>query len=107
MWRHVSLKPKNIVIMGENIAIKWDDGSESFIKNKRLRDACPCANCSGESDVFGNVYKNKVQEDLIYRQKKYEISSYRNIGHYAIRIQWGDGHNSGIYSFDLLNNLNV
>ena len=99
--------PENIIIMPENIAIKWNDGSESFIKNKQLREACPCANCSGESDVFGNVYKNKDGEHHSNNQQKYKISGYRHIGHYAIRIQWADGHNSGIYSFDLLSNLNV
>ena len=101
------LKPENIVIMHENIAIKWADGSESFIKNKQLRGACPCANCSGESDVFGNIYKTKNEEHNSNNQQKYKISSYRYIGHYAIRIQWADGHNSGIYSFDFLSNLNV
>ena len=101
------LKPKNIVIMHENIAIKWADGSESFIKNKQLRDACPCANCSGESDVFGNIYKNNNQKHASNNQQKYKINGYRNIGHYAIRVQWEDGHNTGIYSFDFLKNLNV
>ena len=100
------MKPVDIVIMNTNIAIKWADGSESFIDNKQLRDACPCANCSGESDIFGNVYKNnqiKTNTD----DSKYKIINYRNIGHYAIRIQWGDGHNSGIYAFNLLNTFDV
>jgi DUF971 family protein len=101
------LKPENIVIMHDNIAIKWADGSESFIKNRQLREACPCANCSGESDVFGNVYKNNNQEHNSNNQQKYKISGYRHIGHYAIRVQWADGHNGGIYSFDLLSNLSV
>ena len=101
------LKPENIVIMRGNVAIKWSDGSESFIQNKQLRDACPCANCSGESDIFGNVYKNNNQEHASNNQQKYKISGYRHIGHYAIRVQWADGHNSGIYSFDLLSNLSV
>ena len=100
------MKPIDIVIMNTNIAIKWDDGSESFIDNKQLRDACPCANCSGESDIFGNVYKNNQIKTNTY-DSKYKIINYRNIGHYAIRIQWGDGHNSGIYAFNLLNTFDV
>ena len=31
--------------------------SNMIISDKNLRDRCPCANCSGESDVFGNKYK--------------------------------------------------
>ena len=103
----MSLKPNDIIIMDSNIAIKWNNNTESFVSTKELRNMCPCANCSGESDVFGNVYKNNIQESVSNNQQKYKISGYRNIGHYAIRIQWADGHNSGIYSFDLLINLSV
>ena len=27
------------------------------------------------------------------------------VGHYAIRIEWSDGHNTGIYSFDHLRKI--
>ncbi len=54
----MTLKPNNIVIMNDQIAIKWNDASESLIDNKTLRLQCPCANCSGESDVFGTIYKS-------------------------------------------------
>ena len=43
--------------MPNGLAIGWNDGKDSFIDYKTLRDQCPCANCSGESDVFGNLYK--------------------------------------------------
>ena len=102
----MTIKPVDIVVMNTSIAIKWESGLESFIDNKKLREACPCANCSGETDVFGNIYKND-QPLNINDDTKYKIISYSYIGHYAIRIQWGDGHNSGIYTFDLLNDFNV
>ena len=101
----MSLKLENIIIMGDNIAIKWDDNTESFVDNKTLRKKCPCANCSGESDVFGNVYKNKNTN--ITDPNKYQIIGYMNIGHYAIRIAWGDGHDAGIYSFDFMKSLDA
>ena len=100
------IKPVDIVLINKQIAIKWNDGSESFIYNKQLRDACPCANCSGESDVFGNVYKNKELKTIDH-DLKYKIINYYNVGHYAIRIQWGDGHNHGIYAFSLLSTFNA
>ena len=59
---------------------------------------------SGE--YFGNIYKNN-QPLNINEDTKYKITSSLCVGHYAIRIQWGDGHNGGIYSFDLLNNFGV
>ena len=96
------LRPVSIVIMDNKIAIKWNDDSESFISNKVLREKCPCANCSGETDIFGNVYKN---EETVYNKQKNVISHYINIGHYAIRFFWGDGHDKGIYSFDFIKSL--
>jgi len=100
----MSLKPEDIIVVGDNVAIKWNDGSESFITTQELREKCPCANCSGESDVFGNIYKgaNNAPDS----RKKYIIDGYIKIGHYAIRIMWGDGHNAGIYSFTFLKKFN-
>ena len=98
------MKDKNNLLTYESIndlmLFKWDDGLESYINLKTLREKCPCANCSGESDVFGNVYKGADSTPDL--KKKYIIDGYINIGHYAIRIMWGDGHNSGIYSFTFL-----
>ena len=102
----MSLKPEDIIIMDSNIAIKWNDNSESFISTTELRQKCPCANCSGESDVFGNVYKGS-DESLGDNGQKYMINAYMNVGHYAIRIIWGDGHNAGIYSFNFLKGLDA
>jgi DUF971 family protein len=96
-------KPTNIIVMDNNIAIKWNDGSESFLSNKIMRDKCPCANCSGESDVFGNTYKSNSPK--LEDNNQYIINRYINIGHYAIRIIWQDGHNAGIYSFEFLKSL--
>ncbi|MAQ43534.1 MAG: hypothetical protein CMG25_03510 [Candidatus Marinimicrobia bacterium] len=101
----MTLKPNNIVIMNDQIAIKWNDASESLIDNKTLRLQCPCANCSGESDVFGNIYKsNNLKTN---NENQYLINRYIYIGHYAIRIVWRDGHNAGIYSFEFLKSLDA
>ena len=96
-------KPKSIVFLGENIAINWDDGSESFISNRMLREHCPCSSCNGEVDVFGNIYVGKKKPS---NNQKNIIDNYIKVGHYAIRIIWGDGHDAGIYTFELLKSLN-
>ena len=36
-----SMKPTDIQIIGEEMAIKWDNGDESFIRLAKLRKACP------------------------------------------------------------------
>lgn len=51
------MRPKDIQAVGDELAIKWDDGSESYIKLETLRRHCPCAACKGEVDVMGNLCK--------------------------------------------------
>ena len=34
-----------------------------------------------------------------------KMVSVEEVGHYAIRIAWSDGHNTGIYSFDHLRKI--
>ena len=45
------LEPTNIQQIGDELAIAWNDGTESFIKLETLRRACPCAACGGEPDA--------------------------------------------------------
>ena len=36
---------------------------------------------------------------------KLKMNAVEAVGNYAIRIQWSDGHGSGIYSFEHLRNI--
>ncbi len=92
-----------IVLLDDEIAIKWSDNTESYIKNDVLRRECPCAHCSGESDIFGNIYMGNKEDSNHMNQNK--IINYVKIGHYAIRFFWADNHNAGIYPYDLLKKL--
>ena len=35
------MQPSDIQIIGEELAVKWDDGTESFVRLPKLRKACP------------------------------------------------------------------
>jgi DUF971 family protein len=93
------MRPFDIQPVGNELAIKWDDGSESFISLETLRRRCPCAGCKGETDIMGNLYKNPEQP---LTSKAFELSGFAVVGGYAIQPVWADGHNTGIYSFDYL-----
>src|SRR4030095_17029356 len=54
------LQPKNIQQIGDELAISWNDGTESFFKLEMLRRACPCAGCGGEPDVLGHISRPPV-----------------------------------------------
>ena len=43
------MRPENIQQIGDELAIKWDDGSESFVPLEKMRRNCPCASCHGDA----------------------------------------------------------
>jgi DUF971 family protein len=96
------MKPTKIEIIGNELAIKWDTGAESFIALEKLRRHCPCAGCAGERDIMGNVYKAPPKP---LGPLSFQLVRLNNVGGYAIQPQWADGHNTGLYSFDYLQNL--
>jgi DUF971 family protein len=93
------MRPLDIQQIGNELAVKWGDGSESFIPLENLRRACPCAGCKGETDIFGNVYKNPDRE---LSSAAFELVRFESVGGYAIQPVWRDGHATGIFSFDYL-----
>jgi len=96
------MRPLDIQPIGEELAIKWEDGSESFISLEKLRRACPCAGCKGEADIMGNLYKGPEQELV---PSAFKLRGLVWVGSYAIQPTWGDGHATGIYPFEYLQKI--
>jgi|SRR6516162_4848502 DUF971 family protein len=97
------LEPANIQQIGDELAIAWNDGIESFLKLETLRRACPCAACGGEPDVLGSV--SSRDRGINYTDKSFQLVSFDLVGGYAVQPRWADGHNTGIYSFTYLRRL--
>lgn len=107
------MKPVQIKrIEGKGIEIAWEDGSECFLSNKTLRENCPSAlskqergDTSHDKPLGGKKGSLKIVTHSAEEQLKLEKIS--AVGNYAIRLHWGDGHNSGIYSYVYLNELSL
>lgn len=97
-----TMKPADIQPIGTELAIRWEDGSESFITLERLRRACPCAGCKGEVDVMGNLHKGPEKP---LTSRSFQLVGLTVVGGYAIQPVWGDGHASGLYPFEYLQKL--
>lgn len=95
------LAPSNIQLAGDELAIAWNDGSETFLPLEPMRLACPCAACGGEPDVLGRVDRPHVS----YNEKSFLLRGWQIIGGYAVQPVWQDGHSTGLYSFDYLKRL--
>ena len=96
------MRPTDIQSIGDELAVKWDDGKESYIKLETLRRHCPCAACKGEVDVMGNLYK---AADKPLSPESFQLVRLVSVGGYAVQPVWGDGHSTGIYSFEYLRRL--
>ena len=99
---HLRMRPSDIQIIGNELAIKWSDLSESYLPLEVLRRACPCASCKGETDIFGNLYKGPekpIQADSL------RLTHLGTVGGYGVQPKWADGHSSGIYSYEYLRQL--
>jgi DUF971 family protein len=95
------LTPTNIQTIGDELAIVWSDGVESYLPHEALRRACPCAACGGEPDVLGNVVRPEVR----YSPESFVLQGCQIVGGYALQPTWADGHGSGLYSFPYLRRL--
>jgi len=76
------------------LVVSWDDGHSSTFPLDYLRSWCPCASCQGHAP-------NAKYLDLHGQ----ELVQVEVVGNYALAPTWGDGHNTGIYSFRLLRAL--
>ncbi|MCC7518232.1 MAG: DUF971 domain-containing protein [Verrucomicrobiae bacterium] len=91
-------------VIQQELAVVWDDGTESYIGLERLRRACPCATCQGETDVMGRRLRGP---EVPLSSASFEASRIERIGGYALQVGWADGHSTGLYGYDLLRQLGV
>jgi DUF971 family protein len=92
---------QNVLVIGNELALAFDDGEELYLPLDLLRRACPCAACQGEPDALGRVLR-PVQQ---IGPRGFELLKSEVIGGYAIQLYWADGHSTGLYTFDYLRRL--
>ena len=93
--------PLNIQIVGNEVAIAWDDGTESYFPFERLRAASPSAETQGERDILGVQYGGNGPRQF----PGVSVLGWEQVGNYALRFDFSDGHRTGLYSFDYLRKL--
>ncbi len=82
--------------VAENLlTIDWSDGHVSTYDGAYLRWVCPCAKCRGHAP--GEV-EPPAWDDV----KEVRARGASGVGTYALGLEFTDGHDSGIYSFDWL-----
>ncbi len=95
------VEPKLVQIVGEEVAIVWSDGAETYHKPDALRAASPSAETQGERDIFGRQYGGGGER----RFAGVSVVGWERVGNYALRFDFSDGHRTGLYSYDYLRKL--
>jgi len=81
--------------------IHWQDGCESVLPLERVRRLCPCAVCEGrrsEDDGLQMITADQMASTAV-------VERVQKVGRYAVQIVWEDGHDSGIYTYAYLRQL--
>jgi DUF971 family protein len=98
----ISMEPRQIRLKEDScLVVFWDDQHREEVSLQKLRDHCPCAECQGESVLF-HTYKPVPQPEL---PGKYLLTNIQPVGNYGLQLIWGDGHSSGIYTWEILRSL--
>lgn len=83
--------------------IAWQDGHQSIYTFRYLRDACPCALCNEEREKTGRRTDEPAEPDATGPLQMFKPlprpTEVAQVGNYAIRFSWNDGHQHGIYSW--------
>lgn len=82
-------------IAGNAIAIKWSNSRETAHSSFTLRMGCPCAACQKLHDPNPNVVRGPTGVS-----PRVEVISFDWVGNYALNFLFNDGHNSGIYNYN-------
>ena len=83
---------------GQRLRIVWRDGHVSELEPRAIRLACPCAGCVDEFTGEPILDPETVPAGTMPMSIDY-------VGRYALRFTWPDGHDTGIYPWDLLRRI--
>ncbi len=102
-------KPRRVELLETEgvLGVEWSDGSQSRYALEALRASCPCALCRAAratpaSDDHGLNVLSGEAVSATGEAKRFEL-----VGRYGLRIEWADGHDHGIYTFDFFRELDA
>ena len=80
------------------LKMTFSDGVSHDYPTPILRGYCPCAHCQGHGSM---PHKWNPPAD----ESEIRVEDVTQVGGYAICIAWADGHNTGVYSFQMLRRI--
>ncbi len=101
------VKPRGITLSNAQsmLRIDWEDGWRCEIPLSDLRAECPCALCSRDEHQGNSPPAAEEPSNPGSGDSRVEVAQIHQVGNYALRVFWRDGHGSGIYSWEMLRRL--
>ena len=96
-------KPLGLRREGDGLKIEWADGVATFATWVHLRKNCPCASCNEDRNKPPDPFRVLSATEVAAGPT--QPRSMHAKGHYAYQVVWNDGHDTGIYSLELLRQL--
>jgi DUF971 family protein len=97
------VRPLTLKREGDGLKIEWSDGVATFVAWRTLRKNCPCASCNEERSKPPDPFRVLTPQEVAAGPPA--PVAMKPIGHYAYQIRWNDGHDTGIYTLELLRSL--
>lgn len=86
--------------------VQWQDGRQCRYSISYLRSMCPCAQCRAMRDEQKTARKKLTLTILPGNYAgQLTATAASMVGNYALKIQFSDGHDSGIFSFAYLREI--
>ena len=97
--------PLKIERLGDDrLRIEWSDDERRVYRVAELRDRCPCATCR-EKRSAPPPPALQLTVLSVAEAQPLRVAGMRPVGSYAYHVDFSDGHNTGIYTFELLREL--
>ena len=101
----MELRPNKLEIRpGSRLRIDWNDGQQREISFGALRSACPCATCR-EKRTQEPAPSGGLQVLSMAEARPLTLLGMKPVGNYAYSIAFSDGHDTGIFTLELLRQL--
>ena len=100
--------PTNLALDDDGtLLITWDDGREDHFAARLLREKCPCATCREKRKGAAEPPANPFELPVVTAEETQPtaIQGMIPVGNYAYTIAFSDGHDTGIFTLELLREL--
>jgi DUF971 family protein len=87
------------------LLIQWSDGQRRQYSVVELRAECPCATCRERRVAEQKRPSTQLPVLSATEARPVQIQAMKPVGNYAYNLEFNDGHNSGIYTLELLRSL--